>query len=163
MNFPQQIAKHLRDVHFGGNWTSVNLKDTLEGITLEQATKKNADLNSIAVLVFHMNYYVDVIIKVLQGQSVKAHDKFSFELPPIRSEEEWQSLVNKALTEAETLAGLIEQLTEGQLDDFFMDKKYGTYYRNFHGLIEHCHYHLGQIVILKKLFFTTPVQTQASG
>ncbi len=163
MNFPQQIAKHLRDVHFGGNWTSVNLKDTLTGITLEQATKKNADLNSIAVLVFHMNYYVDVIIKVLQGQPVKAHDKFSFELPPLRSEEEWQSLVNKALTEAETLAGLIEQLSESQLDDFFMDQKYGTYYRNFHGLIEHCHYHLGQIVILKKLFFTTPVQTQASG
>jgi hypothetical protein len=155
MNFSQQIAKHLRDVHFGGNWTSVNLKDTLDGITVEQATKKNADLNSIAVLVFHMNYYVDVIIKVLQGQPVRAHDKFSFELPPLSSEEEWQSLVNKALTEAETLAGIIEQLPDSRLEDIFMDKKYGTYYRNFHGLIEHCHYHLGQIVILKKLFFTT--------
>jgi hypothetical protein len=155
MNFSQQIAKHLRDVHFGGNWTSVNLKDTLDGITVEQATKKNADLNSIAVLVFHMNYYVDVIIKVLQGQPVRAHDKFSFELPPLSSEEEWQSLVNKALTEAETLAGIIEQLPDSRLEDIFMDKKYGTYYRNFHGLIEHCHYHLGQIMILKKLFFTT--------
>ena len=30
-------------------------------------------------------------------------------------------------------------------------EKYGTYYRNFHGLIEHAHYHLGQIVLIKKL------------
>jgi hypothetical protein len=37
MNLPAQIAKHFRDVHFGGNWTSVNLRDTLNGITWQQA------------------------------------------------------------------------------------------------------------------------------
>jgi hypothetical protein len=32
----------------------------------------------------------------------------------------------------------------------FDDGKYGTVLRNILGLIEHTHYHLGQIVILKK-------------
>ena len=31
------------------------------------------------------------------------------------------------------------------------DPKYGSWYRNIHGIIEHAHYHLGQIVLLKKL------------
>ena len=35
MNLTQHSAKHLRDVHFGGNWTSVNLKDTLAGVIIK--------------------------------------------------------------------------------------------------------------------------------
>lgn len=33
MNDTEQIAKHLRDLHFGGNWTAVSLKDKLDGVT----------------------------------------------------------------------------------------------------------------------------------
>jgi hypothetical protein len=47
-------------------------------------------------------------------------------------------------------------MPEEKLNDFFALEKYGTYQRNFHGLIEHTHYHLGQIAILKKLV-RTPV------
>ena len=42
MTLPQQLAKHLREVHFGGNWTSVNLKDSLQDISWEQATDEIA-------------------------------------------------------------------------------------------------------------------------
>ena len=34
----KQIAKHFRDVHFGDNWTAVNLKDTIANVTWQQAT-----------------------------------------------------------------------------------------------------------------------------
>ena len=36
MNLTAQIAKHFNDVHFGGNWTSVNLKETLADVTWQQ-------------------------------------------------------------------------------------------------------------------------------
>jgi len=36
----KQLAKHFRDVHFGGNWTSVNLKDSLAGIDVAMAPVK---------------------------------------------------------------------------------------------------------------------------
>jgi hypothetical protein len=52
MNLTAQIAKHFRDVHFGGNWTSVNLKETLTDVTWQQATTKIYSLNTIATLVF---------------------------------------------------------------------------------------------------------------
>lgn len=151
MNPTSQIAKHFKDVHFGGNWTSVNLKDTLQGITWQQATTQVYNFNTIAVLVYHMNYYVSAVTKVLQGEPLNAKDAYSFDHPPIQSPEDWEKLLNKVWTEAENFAVLIEQLSEEKLGDDFTDKKYGNYYRNLHGIIEHVHYHLGQIVLIKKI------------
>ena len=151
MNYNSQIARHLRAVHSGGNWTSVNLQDTLAGISWEQATTKVYSFNTIAVLVFHMNYYISGVTKVLQGGPLDIRDKFSFELPPIQNQQDWELLVDKTFTDAENFATLIEKLPESMLGENFTDEKYGTYYRNLHGIIEHVHYHLGQIVLIKKI------------
>ena len=151
MNVTTQITKQFRDVHFGGNWTSVNLKETLTDITWQQATTKIGSLNTIAALVYHINYYVTAIIKVLQGGPLDAHDKFSFDLTPIQSQQDWEELVNKLFADAENFAALIQQLPDSKLEETFIDEKYGTYYRNLHGIIEHTHYHLGQIVLIKKM------------
>jgi len=40
------------------------------------------------------------------------------------------------------------------LTDDFTDEKYGTYQRNLIGILEHSYYHLGQIVLIKKLLKT---------
>jgi len=146
-----QIAKHFREVFFGGNWTSVNLKDTLKDIDWRQASAQVYSCNTIAKLVFHINYYVSSVLKVLQGGPLDAHDKYSFDLPPVQSEEDWKNLITKTFSEAEQFAALIEQLHEDKFAETFVDEKYGTYHRNFLGIIEHTHYHLGQIVIIKKL------------
>ncbi|POY39045.1 DUF1572 domain-containing protein [Solitalea longa] len=151
MTITTQIAQHFKSVYFGGNWTSVNFKESLADVTWEQATTKIYAFNTIAALVFHTNYYVSAIIEVLQGKPLNAHDKFSFDLAPITSEQDWENLLNKSFTEAERLTKLIEQLPENKLWEPFSDEKYGNYYRNIHGLIEHCHYHLGQIVLIKKI------------
>ena len=86
MSTVKQIAKHFRDVYVGGNWTSVNLKEVLADIDWEEATTKVNNLNTIADLVFHINYYVNPVLQVLQGGSLIASDKFSFDLAPISSE-----------------------------------------------------------------------------
>lgn len=151
MNQTAQIAKHLRDVHFGGNWTWVNLKDTLAGVDWQQATQKVHSFNTIATLVFHINYYVEAVTKVLEGGPLDSNDKFAFDHPPINSQEDWEKLVAKSWADVEKFAGLIEKLPDSQLGEIFVEEKYGTYQRNFLGIIEHAHYHLGQIVLLKKL------------
>lgn len=151
MTISQQIAKHLREVFFGGNWTWANLKDNLEGIPYERAVNKPENMNSIAMLTYHIGYYVTAILRVMEGSPINAKDEFSFDMPPIQSQAEWEAMVNRILTEAESLAVLIEQLPDEQLHETFVAEKYGNYYRNLHGLIEHTHYHLGQIAIIKKL------------
>jgi len=151
MNITAQIAKLFRDIHYGGNWTAVNLKETLANISWQQATTKMYSFNTIAMLVYHINYYVSAVIKVLQGESLNASDKYSFDHPPISSEDDWEELLNKTWNDADTFASLIENLPESKLWEDFWGDKYGNYYRNIHGVIEHTHYHLGQIVLLKKL------------
>jgi uncharacterized damage-inducible protein DinB len=150
-NLQEQIAKHLREVYFGGNWTSVSLKETLADVTWQQATAKIYSFNTIAALVYHMDYYVSAILKVMQGGPLDASDKYSFDLPPVLSQEDWQKLLDKTRANAEKLADLIEQLPESKLWEIFADEKYGNCYRNFQGVIEHDHYHLGQIVLIKKI------------
>lgn len=151
MNLSEQIAKHVRDVHFGGNWTSSNLKDNLAGLSWQQATTKVHSFNTIATLVYHINYFIDAVLKVLQGEPLNAKDIYSFDHPPIHSQEDWEQLLNRSWSDAEQFASLIEQLPELRLWEDFADKKYGSYYRNLQGIVEHAHYHLGQIALIKKL------------
>lgn len=147
----KEIARQLREVYFGGNWTAVNLTETLASVTWQQATTRVSSFNTIAVLVYHMNYYVKAIVTVLSGEVLQAHDKYSFELPPLLSQKDWEALLNQTWDNAENAARLIEELPEEKLLEIFFEKKYGNYYRNLQGLIEHTHYHLGQIVFLKKM------------
>jgi hypothetical protein len=151
MNLAAQIAKQFRDVYFGGNWTGVNMTQTLAHINWQQATTTVENLNTIAALVFHIDYYVCAVLNVLKGEALNASDKFSFDLPPISSEEDWQALLSKTFKGAEALAALIENLDETKLSEVFALPQYGNYYRNIHGVVEHTHYHLGQISLIKKI------------
>lgn len=151
MTITQQLAKHLRDVHFGGNWTSVNLRDTVKDVTWQQATAKVYTFNTIAALVFHTHYYIAAVLKVLQGGELDAHDKFSYDVPSIQSPEDWENLLSTVWKDAELFATLIETLEDSMLDEYLANEKYGNYFRNLSGIIEHTHYHLGQIVLIKKI------------
>ncbi len=146
-----RLAQHFRAVYFGGNWVSVHLKEHLDTLNWQQAITKVGDLNTIASLVYHLNYYVEGVRQVLEGGKLDIRDKYSFDLPPFTGKSDWDKLLSRTYAQAEALASLIEQLPETTLGADFTDPKYGTYYRNLQGLTEHAHYHLGQIVLLKKL------------
>jgi len=151
MNLSSLLAKHVRDVYFGGNWTWVNFKDTLADVDWQMATRQVYGLNTIATLVFHTNYFVEAIIKVLEGGPLDSKDSLSFAHPPIHSQDDWLQMLDKSWNEARHMADLVEKLPDSKLDEIFVLDKYGTYYRNLQGVVEHLHYHLGQIVVIKKV------------
>ena len=76
MNVAQELAKHFRAVHFGGNWTSVNLKDVLSDITWEEANTKIHDLNTILALTYHISYYVTGVLEVFHNRPLEIRDKY---------------------------------------------------------------------------------------
>lgn len=151
MYLPAQLAKHIREIHFGGNWTCSNLKDQLSDVTWQQATTQIFSLNTIVTLLYHISYYTSAVLKVLEGGPLDSSDKLSFSHPPIQSDADWRALLDKTWADAEKLAEQVEQLPEERLWAPFTDEKYGTYYRNIHGMVEHAHYHLGQIVLINKI------------
>lgn len=146
------LAKRLSEVYLDGRWiANTNYKEQLEAITWHQAIEKVADLNSIALLTFHINYYLEGLIKVFDGGSLEISDSFSFDMPEITSENEWNILKLRFIANAILFCQKVESMDEKILDDDFVEKKYGSYLRNIEAVIEHSYYHLGQIVLIKKI------------
>ncbi len=151
MALPKNLSKHFKGVLFGGNWSDSNYKDQLSDVDWQMATSKVAVLNTIAQLVYHATYYLPHIASVLEGGPLQARDKYSWETPDIKSEADWQALLDAVWADAERLIAATAKLPEERMWADFSDPKYGHYFSNLNGIIEHLHYHLGQIVLLKKL------------
>jgi len=145
------LTQHFKEFHSGVNWTWANLKETLSDITYLEAIHQFSTLNTIVGLTYHIHYYYITAIKVLQGGPVEGSDKYSFDHPEIKSEADWEDLQKMIFAQADLFITLLSQLEENKLWETFGEEKYGDYYRNIVGTLEHSHYHLGQIVVLKKL------------
>lgn len=151
MSIATEVARQTRELFFGGNMAGSNMKQNLEGLTWEQATTNVSTLNSIALLTFHINYYMEGVMKALNGGPLDIIDKYSYAAPPLTSAGDWSELRDRVIRNGETFANLIAGYTDEQLAGPFLDGKYGTLYRNLTGIIEHTHYHLGQIAIIRKM------------
>ena len=152
MKNTDQTAKRFREIILNGTWVAnTNFKGQLDGLDWEIATTKFSSLNTIAVLAQHIHYYIAGIKNVFDGGTLDIRDKYSFDFAPIESQEQWQAFLAKFWDDSEAFAALIEQMPEEKLQQPFVDEKYGTYLRNIDGMIEHSYYHLGQIVLIKKM------------
>ena len=146
------IANRLREVLLNGKWiANTNFKEQILSVSWEQAIQKVDNLNTIALLTFHINYYLVGLSNVLNGGRLEIKDKYSFDLPEIKSEKDWNKLVNDFLNNSEMFAKQVEQMDESMLDQPFVNEKYGSYLRNIEGVIEHSYYHLGQVSLIKKM------------
>jgi uncharacterized damage-inducible protein DinB len=152
MENSKQLAGRFREVILNGKWiANTNMQEQVSGLTWKQATYKIGSLNTIAALTFHINYYIGGILHVFDGGGLEIRDKYAFDLTEIKSQEAWESLVQSLISNAWRFAEHIERMTDSELDEVFVDEKYGNYRRNIEGMIEHSYYHLGQIALIRKL------------
>lgn len=152
------LANRLREVYLDGRWiANTNYKDQLLSVTMEQAIRQTGDLNTIAALTYHINYYLEGILHVFNGGKLEISDQYSFDLPPIETDADWESLVRSLLDNAEKFADAVAAMDDQLLDQVFVDEKYDTYLRNIQGVLEHSYYHLGQVVLIRKLVSGSPV------
>ena len=152
MNRNLTLANRLREVLLNGRWiANTNFKEQIQSVTWQQAIQKIDHLNTIALLTFHINYYIDGILKAFTSGKLEIRDKYSFDMPQIESEANWNKLVADFLSNAEKLASHVEQMDDKMLDQPFFDEKYGSYLRNIDGVIEHAYYHLGQVSLIRKM------------
>lgn len=148
MKVIEAIAQHFYEVNYGNNWTDAAVKDVLDGITHDQATKQIGGANSIALLLFHMDFYNMVVYDRLVDVTRKFDHEESLQPPVINSETDWQQLQETYFKNVDKIHKAILAFDETRL---FEKITTNTPYKNLHGLVEHIHYHLGQISLLKKL------------
>ena len=146
------MADRFREVMLDGQWVAkTNFHLALSDVYWKQAVTKVGGLNSIASLTYHVNYYIEGLLTVFNGGELVIRDKYSFDMKPITSQEDWKHLCASLMENSERFAKAVEEMEDEQLDAVFIDEKYGNFQRNIDSIIEHGYYHLGQISLLKKL------------
>jgi len=150
-NTRKHLANRFREVILNGTWiANTNFKNQLENLDYKMATTKVDSFNTIADLAQHIHYYINGVKNVLIGGNLEIKDKYSFDFEPITTQKQWEQFLSIFWKNAEEFATLVENMSTEKLNQPFVNEKYGTYYRNIDGMIEHSYYHLGQISLLKK-------------
>jgi hypothetical protein len=148
----KDLANRLQEVLLNGKWiANTNFKEQIISISWEQAIEKVGNLNTVALLTFHVNYYIKGLLNVIEGGNLEIKDKFSFDMPEITSETDWLNLVNEFVSNAEKFINHVEKMDDNLLIQPFVKEEYGSYLRNIEAQIEHSYYHLGQVSLIKKL------------
>jgi len=152
MSLSLQLAKRFREVILDGKFIAfTNVKEQIIDLDWRQATTKIGTLNTPAMLTFHLNYYVAGVLNLFENGKLEISDKYSYDMPEITNEQDWSEIKNALLNNSEKFAGQVERMTDEDLSAVFVDEKYGDYMRNIEGMIEHCYYHFGQLVIINKM------------
>lgn len=152
MNISANLANRLREVLLSGTFiANTNFKAQLESIDYKEATKQIHELNTIALLTFHINYYLEGVNAVFDGKDLTIKDEFSFDMASISAAGDWQNLKAKFLINSEKFIRHVEEFSEEELQQPFVNEKYGSLQRNIDAMIEHSYYHLGQIVLIRKM------------
>ena len=152
VNSSQVLARRLQEVLLDGKWiANTNYKEQIYSVELKDAIKSLHNLNSIALLAFHINYYLRGLNECFETGELNIRDKFSFDMAELKSHEDWDNLRVEFVSNAERFVKHVSKLNDSKLQEVFVDEKYGTYSRNIEGMIEHAYYHLGQISLIKKL------------
>lgn len=151
MKTTELIARHIIEVFEGGNWSDVNIKDTLRNVNFKEATTvTKASYNTIASLLYHTAFYNEIVRQRLQGINPHIDNSNGFDLPVVQNENDWIQLKQRCFQSSHDLAEAVLKLPEEKLMDLTVTG-HSSHYKTLHGVVEHAHYHLGQIVLLKKL------------
>lgn len=146
------ICIRLRELFIDGTWiANTNYKAQLEDVSFQAAIFKIENLNTIAKLVFHVNYYISGLNRAFESGILDIHDQYSFDLPADFKEADWLQLKCEFLENASRFITHVNGFSAEKLDEPFLKPQYGTYRRNIEAMLEHGYYHLGQISLIKKL------------
>ncbi|MES2431807.1 MAG: DinB family protein [Bacteroidota bacterium] len=150
MNEINRIVKLFTAMHHGDCWVGTNFKMAMSNINAEEAGRQIIpNVNSIWMLMHHVIYWRTVVVNRLTG-TIDAPPFEDFHLPEEFSTENWKQLLKDFEQTYHLLTNAIKHFNEKKLHEP-SPKPEQTYYDLVMGCLQHDAYHLGQIMLLKKL------------
>ena len=151
MNEINRILSLFEKGYQGSPWIDVNLVDTLQAITAEQALKKiKKNSNSIWEITNHLISWRKSVLQRMQGMEVKAPSHNYFVQVETGSAAEWKKTLDELAVTQTAWIQFLKGFHESSFEKMYVPNQL-TYYEHIHGILQHDAYHLGQIVMLKKL------------
>lgn len=147
----RQTITDFREILFGNPWYGPSLFESLRLVPFPIVTEKTKFHHSILDLLLHIQYWVVVVKKRLQGVKIPETEIQDWEHKNSLSEFEWEIIITDVERECELLleqiGSLFIQDLEGQV--------FSTSYSNLQmitGVLHHCIYHCGQINLLRRMY-----------
>lgn len=145
-----RLSKLFADLQEGNCWIGVNFQSSLQDIPATIAGRTvQQDTNSIWQLVAHIVYWRTTVINRLNG-TLDLPSFPDFQQPGVINESNWQELLADFDTCYKQLQHTLMHFDEHSLQRA-SPRPDQTYFQLITGCLQHDAYHLGQIVLLKKL------------
>lgn len=145
-----RILKLFADLEHGDCWIGTNFKEVLHGVDSKKAVFAIAGgTNSIWMLVAHLTYWRTMVVNRLTG-SDNPPPFPDFLLHDNLDEENWRQALHDFEAAYHLLRNAIHHFNAENLDKPSA-KKAQTNYEMIMGCLQHDAYHLGQMMLLKKV------------
>src|SRR5436190_1432865 len=147
-----RILDQLKRAFEGPAWHGPSIKESLNGVTAEQAhARPLPNAHTIWELVHHIAVWEDVGRRRLEGDPAEVPLSSVADWPPAEdlSETAWEKSQAALDRSHQALVEAISRVPESRLDEPILKGK-STVFVTLHGVIQHDLYHAGQIAILKK-------------
>lgn len=153
MSEVKHLKKLFADLYDGVPWTEVKLTTIITDITSEQAAKKIIpEANSIWQLVQHCLGWRDNVLRKLQGEEFKSPEDNYLSEPTDTSADAWNQLLAALAQNNLAWQHFLQSLPDESLDNGYAPAQHAfTQYAVIHGILHHDNYHIGQVLMLKKL------------
>ncbi|MDX1939492.1 MAG: DinB family protein [Saprospiraceae bacterium] len=146
-----RIINTIRHTFEGTPWHGPAVMDILKDIKPEDVIKKLPNSHNIAELVAHMSTWREFVAQKLNGNiEFDVTHEANFPVITNLTKEDWQALVNRLQKSQSDLLKALEHCSDEKLGELVPGREY-KFGIMLHGIIHHDLYHLGQIVLLRKL------------
>jgi uncharacterized damage-inducible protein DinB len=150
VNEINRILKLFADLQHGDCWIGLNFKEALHDINAAKAGANTpGKINNTWQLVAHITYWRTTVVNRLTG-STNPPPFGDFLLPAELNEANWKQTLHDFEAAYHLLRNAIHGFTDEQLEKP-SPRKDQTYYQLMMGCLQHDAYHLGQLVLLKKI------------
>ena len=148
-----RTVKLFTELQHGNCWIGNNFKETLHGIDANAASKPGyVNGNSIWQLVSHLIYWRTSVVNRLTG-SLNLPPFPDFRLPEELNEENWKQVLLDFEAVYHLLRNAVQHIKDENLDKP-SPKEGQTFYQLILGCLQHDAYHLGQMMLIKKMILS---------
>jgi uncharacterized damage-inducible protein DinB len=146
----QQLVTDLDNLHNGNCWTGYNALQILSGIDAETAkTKPYEKGNSLWQIVNHISYWRELVARRVRERKPVRAEQEGFDFPEVANEASWENTRQRFNQSYQLLRYAINNLGQEEL---YREMDGGqTLYYNIQGCLLHDSFHLGQVILLKRM------------
>ncbi|MBK7091485.1 MAG: DinB family protein [bacterium] len=150
MSQVEKIADQLKRAVYGDAWHGPSVLENLEGVTAKQAINKPIpNAHSIWEITLHITAWFRIVAQRLEGEDPEVTREIDWPAIEDPSAKAWVAAVADIKRAYKEYQKVVDKTMDNELFVELPGRGFDLYHL-YHGMVQHCTYHAGQIAILKK-------------